>query len=129
MNTTIIRPTARGSLEQEIAERPRERLVPLLYEHLLGHLQEAKQRIESRDLEGKAHHLERALAILFELAATLDHERGGEIAPRLSALYTYFTGEITEIGKSLDVELLQRIINMIAMLHESWDVAASSGAR
>lgn len=124
--TVSLTPVRALPLEQEITTWPREQLVSLLYDHLLGHLRSARQSIELYEPAAKAHHLERALAILGELMATLDHERGGEIAPRLAALYVYFMSVITEVGRTQDVELLQRISNMISALHESWNTAAAA---
>jgi flagellar secretion chaperone FliS len=113
-------------LEAEVVGRPKEWLVPLLYEHLLKHLRRAAIQFEARDLEGKAASLEKAQAIVLELAASLDHEKGGELAQRLSALYTYFAGEIMAVGRTLDAQHLGRLTAMIADLHDGWVRAAES---
>jgi flagellar secretion chaperone FliS len=113
-------------LEADVLSRSPEWLVPLLYEHLLKHLRRADLQIETRDLEGKAASLERAQAIVLELAGSLDHQQGGEIAQRLSALYAYFAGEIMSIGRSLDRAHLGRLIAMIADLHDGWVQAAEA---
>ncbi len=113
-------------LEAEVMSRPKQWLVPLLYEHLLANLKRASVQIEARDLEGKAASLSRASAIVFELLASLDFEKGGELAKRLAALYAYFATEITTVGRSLDVAHLARLIEMIAGLHESWVQAAEA---
>jgi flagellar secretion chaperone FliS len=130
MTVALQEPTAAPApvAETDLLRLPRERLVPLLYAHLVKHLEAAAGCIEQQDFERKTYHLERALSILFELLATLDFERGGEVAPRLAALYSYFTSEIIGIGRSLDVELLRRITGMIAGLHESWEQVAASSA-
>ena len=114
------------ALEQDVMSRSREWLVPLLYEHLLVNLRRASDQIAARDYEGKAVSLEKASAILFELLAMLDFERGGELASRLAALYSYFAGEVGTVGRTLDTALLARLIQMIASLHESWTYAAAA---
>jgi flagellar secretion chaperone FliS len=113
-------------LEAEVLSRPKEWLVPLMYEHLLSSLRRAAVQIAAGDLEGKAVSLEKAQGIVMELIASLDFERGGEIAPRLSALYAYFSGEIMAVGRSLDQGQLERLIEMIAGLHEAWVQAATA---
>lgn len=119
-------PPAFPATDQEILSSAPEQLVPLLYRHLLWRLGEARRAIEAHDVEAKSLHLERALAILFELLATLDFRRGGELAPRLSALYGYFASELVGLQRSLDLEQLGRITEMIAALHASWEHAARS---
>ncbi|MGI8507757.1 MAG: flagellar export chaperone FliS [Gemmatimonadaceae bacterium] len=111
-------------LENDVVSRPKEWLVPLLYEHLLAHLRRAQAQIQQRDYEGKAASLEKASAIIIELMSALDRDQGGELADRLAALYAYFGSEILAVGRSLDTERLGKTVEMIASLHESWVIAA-----
>jgi flagellar protein FliS len=111
-------------LEVDVLSRPKEWLVPLLYEHLLANLRRAAVQIETGQLEGKAASLSKASAILAELLGSLDHEQGGEIAANLSSLYSYFALEIMNASRSRDVGALQRLIEMITELHGAWLQAA-----
>lgn len=115
-------------LENEVLSRPKEWLVPLLYEHLISSMNRAAVQIEARDLAGKAVSLDKASSILLELLASLDHERGGDIADRLAALYTYFVGELHAVGRTLDVAHLRRLTAMATELHEAWVQAAEQVA-
>ncbi len=101
-----------------------ERLVLLLYEHLLVSLRRAALQIQSRNIEGKAQSLEKASDIVFELLASLDFEAGGELASRLAALYGWFITEIGEVSRTLDRERLERLISIVGTLHEAWIGAA-----
>lgn len=111
-------------VENDVMSRPKEWLIPLLYEHLLAHLRRAHVQIEARDFEGKAVSLEKASSIVIELLSTLDRDKGGELAQRLAALYAYFGTEILAANRSLDVGALGKVIDMVASLHESWVIAA-----
>jgi flagellar secretion chaperone FliS len=115
-------------LEADVLSRSPEWLVPLLYEHLLKHLRRAAIQISAGDIEGKATSFERAQAIVMELASSLDQEKGGEIAQRLSALYAYFAGEIVTVSRTLDQDHLGRLTAMIAELHDGWVQAAEAVA-
>lgn len=115
-------------LEADVMSRSPEWLVPLLYEHLLSGLRRAEVQIQSRDFEGKAQSLAKAADIILGLAESLDHEKGGEIAGRLGALYAYFLGEIRTVSRTLDLELLGKLIRMISELHEAWIKAAEQVA-
>lgn len=111
-------------LENDVVSRPKEWLVPLLYEHLLAHLRRAQIQIQQREYEGKAASLEKASDILIELMGALDRDKGGELAERLAALYAYFGSEILAVGRSLDTGRLGKTVEMISSLHESWVIAA-----
>jgi len=113
-------------LEADVMSRTKEWLVPLLYEHLLSSLRRARAQIEAGDIEGKAASIERASAIVMELLGSLDTEKGGEIAARLSSLYGFFAGEILSASRTLDVARLDRLLLMISELHATWVAAAES---
>jgi flagellar secretion chaperone FliS len=111
-------------LETDIMSRPKEWLVPLVYEHLLSSLSRARVQIQNRDFEGKAASLQKASDIVFELLTSLDEERGGALARDLSALYTFLAAEILTVGRTLDTAHLQRLTAIVAELHEAWVQAA-----
>lgn len=115
-------------LENEVLSRPKEWLVPLLYEHLISSMNRAAVQIEAGDLAGKATSLDKASSILLELLGSLDHERGGEIASRLASLYSYFIGELYTVGRTLDIAHLRRLTELATELHEAWVQAAEQVA-
>ncbi len=116
---------ASAYLEAKVMSSSREELVPLLYEHLCANLRRAAAQIEAGDIEGKAASLDRASGIVFELLASLDFEAGGDLASRLAALYSFFATEISNAGRTLDRERLDRVTSMVASLHEAWQQAAA----
>ena len=62
-------------LEADILSRPKEWLIPLLYEHLLSSLRRAAVQIEANDHEGRAQSLEKASAIVTPANATIFRRR------------------------------------------------------
>lgn len=111
--------------QNSVTVSSREQLVVLLYDHLLASLRRAARQIRDHDIEGRVASLARASDIITELLATLDFERGGDIASRLSALYAYFLGEISEISRRPDADRLDRMTSLVGSLHESWVAAAA----
>jgi flagellar protein FliS len=111
--------------QNSVIASSREQLVVLLYDHLLASLRRATRQIRDGDIEGRVASLARASDIITELLATLDFDHGGDIASRLSALYAYFLGEISEISRRPDADRLDRMTNLVASLHESWVAAAA----
>lgn len=124
MSTLTYSRNAAAYRKTSVTTTSKERLVPLLYEHLLINLKRADRQIRARDLEGKAESLGRATEIVYELLSALDFERGGEIAHRLASLYAYFLKEIRSVSVKLDVARLGQMTEMIEELHETWREAA-----
>ena len=115
-------------LEAEILSRPKEWLVPLIYEHLISALTRARVQIEKGDLEGKATSLQKASDIVFELLIALDRERGGELAAQLASVYNFLAAEILTVGRTMDTAYLQRLTGIVTELHEAWVQAAEQVA-
>jgi flagellar protein FliS len=117
---------ATAYLEAQVLGSSREQLVVLLYDHLLAQLGRAKTAIAAGDIERKAASLEKASAIVFELLASLDQDKGGELASRLAALYAFFISEIGAAGRSMDAHRLDNIVQLVGTLREAWSQAAGS---
>lgn len=111
-------------LEADIMSRPKEWLIPLLYEHLLSSLRRAGVQIEANDIAGRAQSLDRASAIVLELSSSLNREQGGQIAAELSALYAFFVTEIMQIGITRDLTRLRKLCTIIEELLDAWTRAA-----
>jgi flagellar protein FliS len=111
-------------LEAEILSRPKEWLVPLIYEHLISALTRARVQMEKGDVEGKATSLQKASDIVFELLIALDRDRGGELADQLASVYNFLAAEIITVGRTMDTEYLKRLTGIVSELHEAWVQAA-----
>lgn len=121
-------------LEADIMSRPKEWLIPLLYEHLLSSLRRASVQIEANDVSGRAESLEKASAIVLELSSSLDRATGGDLARQLSALYAFFLSEILQIGLGRDLDRLERVAALVQELLDAWtraaeEVSPRTGAR
>ncbi len=95
-------------------------LVVLVYDHLLTSLLRARQAVVAQNLEARHTELSRARDSIAELLATLDRERGGQVASQLSGLYAYFLRELSSFGLKPDVQRLDRVIAMIRELREAF---------
>lgn len=111
-------------LRTEVLSSSPERLVPLLYEQLLVSLKRGAMYIRKEDIEGKFTSLAKASDIISELLSALDYEVGGELATRLSALYSFWLQEITVAGRELNQNRLNRVAEMVESLAEAWNEVA-----
>lgn len=94
--------------------------IPEQYEHLLAHLSCAERELEAGGVAGRSPHLEQASAVVFDLLYALDFRRGGELVPRLAALYGYIGNQLLNIGRTGDRAQLSHLRDMIATLKRSW---------
>jgi len=97
-----------------------DQVVPDHYELLLDKLSDADRELE-RNADAALHggSLEEASSIVFELLYSLDFKRGGELVPRLAALYGYIGNELLNVARSGDRAQLTHIRDMIRTLRQA----------
>ena len=93
--------------------------IPRQYEQLLSKLTRADRELEAGQ-GGRSMHLEEASGIVFDLLYALDFKKGGELVPRLAALYGYIGNELLNVGRTGDREQLAHLRDMITTLRQSW---------
>jgi flagellar protein FliS len=62
----------------------------------------------------------RSLAIIDELRATLDKEKGGEYAANLERLYDYYSRRLLKAQVTLDDAPLAEVEKLVGTLREGW---------
>ena len=97
-----------------------DRGIPERYELLLSTLARAEADLASAEQGGRSTHLEEASGIVFDLLYSLDFKHGGELVPRLAALYGYIANQLLVVGKSGDRVQLAHLRDMITTLRQSW---------
>jgi flagellin-specific chaperone FliS len=94
--------------------------IPDQYDLLLRKLALAERELEAGYQGGRSGHLEEASGIVFDLLYSLDFKNGGELVPRLAALYGYIGNELLNVGRTGDRVQLGHLRVMIATLKQSW---------
>ena len=102
------------------------RLVVMMYEGAIKALRSSIENIQDKRFEAKGKDLLKAHDILFELMSCLDHEKGGDVAKNLAALYTYMIKRILEANVSLDVQIIDEVIRHLETLNEGWRTLADN---
>ena len=97
-----------------------DRLVPAQYDLLLAKIALADHELEMNGIGGRGAHLEEASGIVFDLLYSLDFKNGGELVPRLAALYGYIGNELLNVGRAGDRVQLGHLRDMIETLKQSW---------
>ncbi|MGA1996948.1 MAG: flagellar export chaperone FliS [Bryobacteraceae bacterium] len=96
-------------------------LVRLCYRNCAEAVREARRHLAKGEIRERSRSISRASGILVELAATLDHRRGGEIALQLARLYDYMLRRLNEANLRQADEPLGEVLALLATLTEAWD--------
>jgi flagellar protein FliS len=113
-------------LEQEVMTADPLTLVRLLYRGALDAIAGARRRLESGDIGGRSREVTKALAIVAELARSLDHQRGGEVSRALAELYDYVERLLIGANAQQTEAPLAEAERIMATLLEAWQGCAAS---
>lgn len=102
-----------------------EQLVAMLYDGALARVEAARVALLATPVDASAAHvaLGKAQAILDELIATLDHERGGAIASSLAGLYRYCNARLVDANVRKQVAPLDEVTGLLSDLRSAWEQA------
>ncbi|MBF0172798.1 MAG: flagellar export chaperone FliS [Magnetococcales bacterium] len=98
----------------------REDLLILLYEGAIRFLERAIKEKDAKRLSEHKMYLRRGMAIVAELQATLDFQKGGDLAIQLFELYGYMMDRLTEANIKQDMEQIKIVIKNLGILLEGW---------
>ena len=112
----------------DILTAPPGRLVVLLYDGATKFLRQAGVAMRHRNIERSNKALQRGEAIISELLATLDYEKGGEIAASLRDLYLFCQRHLNEARLERDADKIDVVVELLGELREAWAQIDPSGA-
>ena len=111
-----------------VADASPARLVQIMFEHILSNLATAQgcmERIENNlplnEVIEKGKSLGKAIRLISELNATLDMERGRQIAANLRALYEYMLNRLTLANVNNDAGIVAEVAGLVAKIKSGWD--------
>jgi flagellar secretion chaperone FliS len=111
-----------------VADASPTRLVQIMYEHILAQLVTAQgcmQRISDNlpliDVIAKGKAIGKAVRLINQLNATLDMERGREIAGNLRSLYEYMLSRLTVANLKNDARIVAEVIELVRKVKSGWD--------
>ena len=112
--------------ENEVLSASPGRLLIITFDSLLTAMNRARVGIAMRNHEVAIGGLDKSREFIAELLCTLDHEQGGDMAMRLSALYAFVMRELTDIGLTHDTARLDRNIRIIRELRDAFAQVATT---
>ncbi len=109
----------------EILSASPERLVVLLFDHLVVNLHRVRIAIDNNDITMRAVSLSKARGIVSELLVTLDFEKGARIAADLGSLYSWLLGEMADVGTLRNARHVDRLLQIAETLRAGFTGVAS----
>jgi flagellar secretion chaperone FliS len=110
-----------------VAQDDPHRLVLMLMDGAVQRIAATRGCIERGERAQKAQMLQRSLAILDELRASLDPQRGGPLAQNLGDLYDYMSRQLIRANVEDRVACLDEVLGLMAEIRSAW-VAIAPGA-
>jgi flagellar secretion chaperone FliS len=104
-------------------------LVVMLYHGAVRNLHEARSHLQQGNIEGRTHAINRALAIISELQASLNFEEGGQVARSLESLYAYMKRQLVAANLGQETGPLAEVISLLTTLQSAWEALVSQELR
>lgn len=95
-------------------------LVLMLFEGFLDELARVEGHIQAKRFDKKASGVEKLLKILGGLDASLDQEKGGEVALNMHNLYQHCGHSILRASMKNNVAELEHVREVMTNLQEGW---------
>jgi len=112
------------------ASGDRLQMVARLLQGALDRIATARGHMQRGEQAPKGEALGRAVRMIDGLRSCLDHERGGEIAANLAALYEYMTRRLTEANLRNDQRPLDEVADLLDEIRSGWEqMMATPGLR
>jgi flagellar protein FliS len=112
----------------QVADASPTRLVQVMFEHIVTNLtiaQGCMERIKGNlplgDVVAKGRALGRAVRLIGQLDATLDMDKGGQIAANLRNLYRYMLNRLTVANIENDPTLVSEVLVLVRKIKSGWD--------
>jgi flagellar protein FliS len=119
---------SQNAVQAGIESASPHRLIQMLMEGALAKIAVARGHMERGEIRDKGEQIGCAISILEGLKASLDHEKGGDIARNLEDLYTYMERRLIESNRGNDMSLLDEVSDLLKQIKEAWDAIAGHAA-
>jgi len=91
-----------------------------LYAKAIEKLNQALEHLEAGRIEPRSAAIAHASEIVLELQASLNAEKGGEIAKELARIYDYIQEKLTDANAQQKAEGVEEAIRLLETLYAGW---------
>ena len=91
-----------------------------MYDGAMKFIEIAVMKLKENDIAGKGVYISKAQAVISELMASLNTEKGGEIAVSLEKLYAFVGRQLRTANINKDIKPLEVSNRLLGTLREGW---------
>ena len=96
------------------------KLIIMLYDAAIKNISQGIEKIKAGDIEKTHMHLVKGKTIISELMASLNLEKGGDIAKNLQSLYNFMFGQLIDANVKKDPEPALTVVDLLKQLRSAW---------
>ena len=97
------------------------RLILLLFEGAQAALGAARATMQQNRIAEKGAAISKAIDIISNgLKSSLDHDKGGDLAEKLDALYDYMVLRLLQANIKNDLKALEEVSGLLEEIHSAW---------
>jgi len=112
---------AKVSLESSVMTADAHSLILLLFEGAAAAMAQARIHMDQNDIAQRGTSISKAIDIINNgLKSSLNHEAGGDLADRLSALYDYIVRRLLWANMRNDRAALDEASSLLGEIHSAW---------
>jgi len=105
----------------EIEYADPHRLIQMLFEGALKRIAFTKGAMQRKEIEEKGKYIGQTIEIVGGLRASLDKEKGGEVAANLDALYEYIGRQLLLANLKDSEAILDEVAGLLTDVKSAWD--------
>ncbi len=105
----------------EIEYADPHRLIQMLFEGVLKRIAFAKGAMQRQQIAEKGKFIGQAVAIVDGLRASLDKDKGGDIAINLESLYDYISRQLVSANVKNSEAILDEVNSLLLEVKTAWD--------
>ena len=102
------------------------KLIQMLMSGALERMAQARAAFESKNIEQKGVLLGKSISIIAGLQASLDNDKGADVAVNLDKLYDYMQRRLLEANLKNDMGMVDEVSGLLLRVKSSWDAIAPS---
>jgi flagellar protein FliS len=106
--------------QSEVGDASPHRLVQMMLDGALARVTAARGALDAGETARKGEFIGKAIGLIEGLRVSLDHDRGGEIATNLGALYDYFGRRLLEANLRNDGAILDEVADLLREIGTGW---------
>lgn len=121
MNEAALKQYQAVGVQTGVQSASPHQLIAMLFSGAIDRVSAARGAIERGEVARKGELISRAIEIVDNLRASLDHEKGGDLSANLAALYDYMEQRLVEANLESDIDKLTEVGALLKEIQSAWD--------